>query len=100
MSDSRLREIISLRLVWTERFGEENYEIQSLNQYVFMCYGPKVFLYDGKTGDQVTEITGSPDGHTGGILSFSWSPDGKNILTCSGDATAKIWDVSAKSVVS
>ncbi|KAJ1549424.1 WD repeat-containing protein 1 [Cladochytrium tenue] len=59
----------------------------------------KMFIYDGKTGDKISELTGASDGHTGGILSFSWSPDGKQILSCSGDTTAKIWDVAAKSVV-
>ncbi|KAI9333062.1 WD40-repeat-containing domain protein [Zopfochytrium polystomum] len=60
----------------------------------------KMFLYDGKTGDKISEITSGEGGHTGGILSFSWSPDGKQILSCSGDTTAKIWDVTASSVVS
>ncbi len=30
--------------------------------------------------------------HTGEVRSVSWSPDGKRILTGSGDTTAKVWD--------
>ncbi len=33
-----------------------------------------------------------PIGHTGEILSASFSPDGKKILTVSADGTAKLWD--------
>ncbi|KAI9321844.1 WD40-repeat-containing domain protein [Dichotomocladium elegans] len=59
----------------------------------------KIFLYDGKTGDKIDELT-SDASHTGSIYSVSWSPDSTQLLTSSGDCTAKIWDVSAKSVVS
>ncbi len=33
-----------------------------------------------------------PIGHTDGIESASFSPDGKKIVTASGDHTAKVWD--------
>ncbi len=37
--------------------------------------------------------------HTGGIYCVSWSPDGSQVLTSSGDKTCKIWDVeTGKSV--
>jgi WD40 repeat protein len=55
-------------------------------------------LYDGKTGDKLEELT-SDQGHSGGIFAASWSPCSKYLLTSSADATAKIWDVSAKTVV-
>ncbi|RCH82918.1 WD40 repeat-like protein [Rhizopus azygosporus] len=59
----------------------------------------KIFVYDGKTGDKVDELSQIENGHTGGIFAFSWSDDSTQILTSSADCTAKIWDVSAKKVV-
>ncbi|KAI8394283.1 WD40-repeat-containing domain protein [Radiomyces spectabilis] len=57
----------------------------------------KIFLYDGKTGDKIDEFT--EGGHTGSIFSVAWSPDSTQFLTSAADCTAKIWDVSSKSVV-
>ena len=59
----------------------------------------KLFLYDGKTGDKVAELSAAEDSHTGGIFSIAWSPDSTQLLTSSADYTAKIWDVNAQSVV-
>ncbi len=47
----------------------------------------KICVFDGKTGAPVKEIEGV---HSGSILSFSWSPDSKSILTASADRTCKI----------
>lgn len=55
-------------------------------------------IFDGKTGDHIGEL-GSP-AHNGGIYGLSFSPDSRQVLTVSGDKTAKIWDVETKSVVS
>ena len=60
----------------------------------------KIFLYDGKTGDKVDELTASAENtHSAGIFSLSWSPDSTQLLSSSADSSAKIWDVNAKSVV-
>ncbi|CAO3632940.1 unnamed protein product [Mucor hiemalis] len=59
----------------------------------------KIFLYDGKTGDKVDELTTAENTHSAGIFSLSWSPDSTQILSSSADYTAKIWDVNAKAVV-
>ncbi|KAH9941649.1 WD40 repeat-like protein [Epithele typhae] len=56
----------------------------------------KVFLYDGKTGDVVAELTDSP--HTGSIMACGWSPDSKSLVTSSADCTVKLWDIDAKKV--
>ncbi|CAH4027423.1 unnamed protein product [Pieris brassicae] len=51
----------------------------------------KIFLFDGQTSELKGEI-GSP-AHKGGVYGISWSPDGKQLLSCSGDKTCAIWDV-------
>ncbi|KAJ9125472.1 hypothetical protein QFC22_000433 [Naganishia vaughanmartiniae] len=74
----------------------------------------KLFLYDGKTGETLSEI----DAHNGSIVSrdcltlfpsdemlnnegllqlaCSWSPDSKNLSTASADGTVKLWDIETK----
>lgn len=58
----------------------------------------KVFLYDGTSSELVGEV-GSP-AHSGGVYGVAWSPDGKQLLTTSGDKSAKLWDVETRQVVS
>jgi WD40 repeat protein len=60
----------------------------------------KIFLYDGKTGDQVAELSLAEGSHSGSVFSASWSGDNSQLLTASGDMTAKIWDVANRKVVS
>ncbi|KAJ9128170.1 hypothetical protein QFC24_000462 [Naganishia onofrii] len=52
----------------------------------------KLFLYDGKTGETLSEI----DAHNGSILACSWSPDSKSLSTASADGTVKLWDIETK----
>lgn len=54
----------------------------------------KIFLYDGKTGETITELTDSP--HKGTIMSCSWSPDSKSFFTTSLDCTVKLWDIETR----
>lgn len=61
----------------------------------------KLVVYDGKTAEKLFELNGSgtkQQAHAGGIYSLCWDPTNKFILTVSGDKTAKIWDVEAKSM--
>ncbi|KAJ7204799.1 WD40 repeat-like protein [Mycena pura] len=51
----------------------------------------KVFLYDGKIGETISEFTDNP--HKGGITACSWSPDSRAFATSSADCTVKLWDV-------
>ncbi|KAK7462716.1 WD40 repeat-like protein [Stygiomarasmius scandens] len=57
----------------------------------------KIFLYDGKTGDTLAEVTDSP--HKGSIMASSWSPDSKSFITSSADCTVKLWDVESRKAV-
>ena len=59
----------------------------------------KMFLWDGKSGDQVAEFTDGKDAHSGGIYAACWNGDSTRILTASGDKSCKIWDVETRSVV-
>lgn len=57
----------------------------------------KSFIYDGKTGEMKVQL-GTP-AHKGGIYAIAWSPDNKEVLTVSGDKSAKIWDAATGSLV-
>ncbi|KAL0578997.1 WD40 repeat-like protein [Marasmius crinis-equi] len=54
----------------------------------------KIFVYDGKTGDTLAEVTDSP--HKGTVMACSWSPDSKLFSTSSADGTVKLWDVETR----
>jgi WD40 repeat protein len=58
----------------------------------------KVILYDGKTGERLSEL-GAPAAHAGSIYGLCWDSTSRFILTASGDKTAKIWDVTTGSAV-
>ncbi|KAH6917769.1 WD-repeat-containing protein [Coprinopsis sp. MPI-PUGE-AT-0042] len=57
----------------------------------------KFFLYDGKTGETVAEVTDSP--HKGSIMAASWSSDSRQVATSAADKTVKLWDVEAQKAV-
>lgn len=57
----------------------------------------RALIYDGKSAESVGEL-GNP-AHKGGIYSICFSPDSKQVLTVSGDKTAKIWDLGSKELV-
>ncbi|KAJ3309639.1 hypothetical protein HDV04_005889 [Boothiomyces sp. JEL0838] len=68
-------------------------------QFVSAASDSKLFLYDGKTGDKIAELSAAADAHKGTIFSVSWSGDSTQVLSGSGDMTAKIWDIAAQKVV-
>jgi WD repeat-containing protein 1 (actin-interacting protein 1) len=63
----------------------------------------KLVIFDGKTGDKLYELSGdesSSAAHSGSIYSLCWDPHtSKQLLTVSGDKTAKLWDVDEKKLV-
>ncbi|CAG0885086.1 unnamed protein product [Cyprideis torosa] len=68
------------------------------NHFASGGFDGKIFVFDGKTADLVQEI-GSP-AHSGGVYGVSWSPDGRQLLSCSGDKTCRLWDVETAQMVS
>jgi len=59
----------------------------------------QIIVYDAKEGNKLNEFgLGADKAHTMSILSFSWSPDSKSILTCSMDRSARLWDVETGTV--
>lgn len=58
----------------------------------------KVFLYNGNNSELVGEI-GSP-AHKGGVYAVAWNGNSTQLLTCSGDKTCKLWDISTKQMIS
>jgi WD40 repeat protein len=61
----------------------------------------QIIVWDAKEGTKINEIglANAAQNHTMSILSFSWSPDSKQILTSSMDGSAKLWNVDSGSVV-
>ncbi|KAG1651989.1 Actin-interacting protein 1 [Nymphon striatum] len=53
----------------------------------------RMFLYETKTYEKLGEF-GDP-AHGGGVYGLSWSADGTQILSCSGDKTCKVWSVDS-----
>ncbi|KAM4710069.1 WD repeat-containing protein 1 [Discoglossus pictus] len=68
------------------------------NRFATASADGEIFLYDGKTGEKLGSLAGGK-AHNGGIYAISWSADSTQLLSASGDKTAKIWDVAANSAV-
>jgi WD40 repeat protein len=47
-------------------------------------------VWDAQTGQETLTLKG----HSGSVTSVSFSPDGKRIVSGSGDDTLKVWDLS------
>lgn len=58
----------------------------------------KIFVYNADSYELVGEL--GPPAHKGGVYAVSWSPDGSQILSASGDKSCKIWDVATRQAVS
>eukprot|EP01090_Pellita_catalonica_P003495 TRINITY_DN13168_c0_g1_i1.p1 TRINITY_DN13168_c0_g1~~TRINITY_DN13168_c0_g1_i1.p1 ORF type:complete len:658 (-),score=131.48 TRINITY_DN13168_c0_g1_i1:88-2061(-) len=66
------------------------------SHFCVVAQDKKIWIGDGTSGLKTSEFELA---HKGGVYACSWSPDGQQILTCSGDKTSKIWDVNSGKVV-
>ncbi len=53
--------------------------------------GFALWIYDTNSGERLRRL----DGHSGAIWAMSLSPDGRYLLSASGDMTLRVWDVNA-----
>lgn len=68
------------------------------NQFASAGFDGKLFVYNSEDYSTIAEL-GSP-AHKGGVYAISWSPDGKQLLSASGDKTCKLWDVASGNLIS
>lgn len=66
-------------------------------QFASAGFDGKLFIYNSNDYTKIAEL-GSP-AHKGGIYAISWSPDGTQLLSASGDKTCRLWDVASASLV-
>jgi WD40 repeat protein len=58
-----------------------------------------VHVWDLSAGYAAAKLEQTIENHADWILGVAFSPDGKHLLTCSRDKTAKVWDLAAKESV-
>ncbi|KAN0060373.1 WD40 repeat-like protein [Thecaphora frezii] len=84
------------------RFVQDVSYSPSGDHFVTVGSDGKVLLYDGKTGDVISELSAkvSPsEGHVGTIYAVDFAADSRRFVTAGADGFVKVWDVAAVKVV-
>lgn len=66
--------------------------------FISVSADKKACVYDGKTAEFLG-VLGGETSHNGGIYSVDFNDDGSEVLTVSGDKTARIWNVASRELV-
>jgi WD40 repeat protein len=74
----------------------EDYPYTSLNSFVQQpAYDRLVRVWSSSSGSMLSTLKG----HSSGVVSVAWSPDGSKIATASYDGTARVWSSSSGSTL-
>jgi eukaryotic-like serine/threonine-protein kinase len=79
---------------WSVAFSPDGQRIVTGGGYpfrIFQNYDYTAKVWDAASGKELLTLKG----HTDGVSSVAFSPDGQRIVTASGDNTAKVWDAAS-----
>ncbi len=68
--------------------------VQNMLVRYLVCASKIRSIFCGNSTDVITNTAQILPGHTGHVISVSWSPDGKYIASCSQDKTLKVWNAA------
>lgn len=83
------QETMSLRL--EGNFSTSRAAISPDGKYIIMSVGDNLLLHDATTGELLVELK---DAHSNIITGLAYSPDGTQIVSCSSDKTARVWNAN------
>jgi WD40 repeat protein len=89
---ARLKKENAERSLWWGRWSPDGRQVAAVAQQG--QGGQEKFtiaLWDAAGGGRVRVFQGE---HTARVVALRWSPDGKQLVSCSWDQTAKVWDVA------
>lgn len=69
------------------------------NHFISVGSDSKIVLYDGSSGNVISQLKDAEKEHKSSIYSVAWNVNGSKVITSSADGTAKIWDIETSSVI-